>query len=429
MIDNKPGPEDFLTDLQVAIDGIDQNVIQELVVDEVTMTESLLTPGLQTTMSVQSRNNSVPVKDLSKFANRDVTIRAQRPIITALYGDKKRPDGRSYVDTLLTTQRIYRLTNRRPSNYQLENFQLEMCDPSLLVDAKTYVNKSWGNCETPSDIVRDVLRQCVGTTNVNIEDNVGPRKNYFSNGIHPFQVITQQEEMALAEGKLDPSLVHFMTYQNENSESVPTHNFRSLTKMAKQTESFRFFYSGKNSNPYNYAIPEEIMTYSFPCDFDTLSDILNGIDINGDKYSSIITINPQTSAISSFGSQKDQLPMSTPCGYSPLYAITNLGSALNGCDNINSEAYLPRRKARMGLLEQDKIALRMVVPWNPNLNAGRVIDVQIPNTNPDVKDDRDKWNFGSGKYLIVNLTHNIKLGGLGTTTLECVSNTVAAGVQ
>jgi hypothetical protein len=428
MSEVKPGPQDFLTNLQVSIDGIDPEVIQELVINEVTMTESLLTPGLQTTLSVQSKINNETVKDLSKFANKDFTIFAQRPIISALYGDKSRPDGNEYVDALLTTQRVYRLTNRKISNYQLEDFQLELCDPSLLVDAKTYVNKSW-ECETPANIVRDILRNCIGASSLNIEDNVGPRKMYFPNGIHPFQAITQQEEMALAGGKLDPSLVHFMTYQNARSESVPTHNFRSLTQMAQQAESFRFFYSGKNTNAYNYALPEEIMMYTFPCDFDTLSDILNGIDINGVNYSSIIEINPSTAAISAYLAQHGATPLDSSCGYSPLYAITNLGSALNDCSNINSEAYLPRRKARMGLLEQDKVALRMTVPWNPNLNAGRVIQVDIPNTNPNATDQKDQWNFGSGKYLISNLTHNIKMGGLGTTTIECVSNTVAAGVQ
>ncbi len=419
MEDNKPGPEDFLTNLQVQIDGVPDALIQEFSVNEVSMTESLLTPGLQTTITVQSKVNTEEAKDLSKFANREVTIAARRPIITKLFPD------RNYVDSLLTTQRIYRLSGRKLFNYQLEEFRLELCDPSLLVDAKTWVKKSW-DCKTPSEIVADVLKQCVGTTEVNIEDT-GPRKMYFATGLHPFQVITQQEEMALAGGRIDPSLLHFMTYQNENRDNKPTHNFRSLTKMAQQRPSFEFFYSGKNTNAYNYAVPQEIMQYSFPCDFDTLSDILNGQDINGDEYSQITMFNPNKSTSSVFTSKTGVTPASSPCGDPPWFGITNLGSGESDCKTINSEAYLPIRKARMGLLEQDKVALRMVVPWNPNLSAGRVIDIKIPNTNPGAKEN-SKWNYGSGKYLIVSMTHNIKMGGLGTTTLECVADTVANGV-
>jgi hypothetical protein len=428
MTNNDPGPSEFLTDLTVSIDGISSDLVDEFIINEVTMTESLLTPGLQTTLFVQNRINTKVVKNLNDFNDKDVTIRATRPIISEFYNKEQRPDGKAYVDFLQTTQRIYRLSNRKLINYQVEEFQLELCDPSLLVDANTYMEKSW-DCETPTKIVTDILKSCIGANSLNVEDNVGPRKKYLATNIHPFQAITQQEEMALAGGKLDPSLIHFMTYQNDRSESIPTHNFRSLTKMALQNEVFEFYYSGKNSNPYNYALPSEIMTYSFPCDFDALSDILNGIDIDGKNYSSITGINPTTAQVSMFSADTGNVPADTPCGRPPLYMVTNLGSAINPCSNIDSEAYLPRRKARMGLLEQDKIALRMIVPFNPNLNAGRVIYVKIPNTNPDVKDDKDKLNFGSGKYLIANLTHNIKLGGLGTTTLECVSNTVAAGVQ
>lgn len=425
---NKPNPEQFLTDLQVSMDGVDPILLNEITVNEVTMTESLLTPGLQTTISVQSATNTEFVKNLSRFNNRNATISAKRPIIDDLYGDRTRPDGLPYVSGMETTQRIYRLSNRKLINYNLEEFRLELCDPSLLADASTFVTKSWG-CGSPAEVVRDVLKNCVGTTNVDIEDNVGPRKKYFANGIHPFQVITQQEEMALAGGKLDPSLVHFMTYQNRRSESVPTHNFRSLTNMALQNEVFEFFYSGKNSNPYNYAIPSEIMTYSFPCDFDTLSDILNGINIIGEKYSSVSGINPATAAIGSFSSETGKTPFSSPCGMPPLYSMTNLGSDTDGCTSIDPGSYLPRRKARMGLLDQDKVALRITVPWNPNLNVGRVIYVKIPNTNPNYKGEENRWHFGTGRYMIASMTHNIKLGGFGTTTLDCVSNTVAVGVQ
>ena len=424
----QPGPEDFLTNLKVQIDGIDMGLIDELTVNEVTMTESLLTPGLQTKISVHSRVNTEKVKNLNNFANKDVVIYADRPIIAALYGSSKRPDGHNYVDRLEVKQRIYRLSNRKLINYQVEQFNLELCDPSLLVDAKTYVTKSW-ECQTPTTIVTDILKNCIGASSLNIEE-VGPKKKYFSPGIHPFQAITQQEEMALAEGKIDPSLVHFMTYQNDKSiENTPTHNFRSLTRMAKQPNVFDFFYSGKNSTSYNYALPSEIMTYTFPCDFDTLSDLLNSIDINGDNYSSIAGINVTTAQIGNFAAKYGNTITSSACGNPPWFSMTNLGSSPDGCSTINPESYLPIRKARMGLLEQDKIAIRLTVPWNPNLNAGRMIYIEIPNASPDKKTEQDNFNFGTGRYLIVNLTHNIKLGGLGTTTIECVSNTVAAGVQ
>lgn len=424
----KAGPAEYLTDMVMSVAGIDGNVLDEITVTEVNMTESLMTPGLQTSITVQSKTNTARVKNLNEFYNRDVTISLKRPIISVLYGDKTRPDGAAYVDGMTATQRIYRLSKREQTNYEVEEFTLDACDPSLLSDAKTYVTKSW-KCSTPDKIVGDILRDCIGATSVDIEGDVGPRKNYFSVGLHPFQAITQQEEMALAGNKLDPSFVHFMTYQTSRSENVPTHNFKSLTKMAKSPEVFEFYYSGKAATPLNYAMPHDIMTYTFPCDFDVLSDILNGVDETGVALSQIHMINPDFSSIGVFSTVPGMVPTSTKCGMPPWFGLTNLGSASDDCQDIASEKYLPRRKARMGLLEQDKIALRMIVPWNPNLNVGRVIYVKFPNSNPDAKDDADKYNFGTGRYLIANLTHNIRLGGFGTTTVECVFNSVAVGAQ
>ncbi len=73
----------------------------------------------------------------------------------------------------------------------------------------------------------------------------------------------------------------------------------------------------------------------------------------------------------------------------------------------------------MNLLESDKIALRITVPWNPELHAGEIIKLTLKNKN-----DPDQLNYGSGEYLIVSMTHNIRRGGFGTTTMDCVSKTV-----
>lgn len=430
----KPGSDEYLTDMTVFINNVNEELLEELTVNEVNLTESLLTPGLQTSITIQSRVNPDRTKNLNGFYNRDVTIEAVRPIIKTLYGDKTRPDGLSYVDTLRTDQRIYRLSKRERVNYEVEEFTLDACDPSLLSDAQTYVSKTW-DCMTPDEIVSDILRDCLGVSSMEIEGDVGPRKKYFATGLHPFQAITQQEEMALVgnrmkDNQFDPSFVHYMTYQNSNSENIPTHNFKSLTRMAISPEVFEFFYSGKASTPLNYAMPEDIMTFTFPCDFDVLSDILNGVDPNGTSMSQIQMINPAISAISTFSSVVGSMPTNNKCGNPPWFGITNLGSSVSACSDISSEKYLPRRKARMGLLEQDKIALRMIVPFNPNLNVGRTIMAKFPNTNPNSKDYEDnQYTYGTGKYLIVNLTHNLKLGGFGTTTIECVYNSVALGVQ
>jgi hypothetical protein len=67
--------------------------------------------------------------------------------------------------------------------------------------------------------------------------------------------------------------------------------------------------------------------------------------------------------------------------------------------------------------------LRLTVPWYPELHAGKVIHIELQN-----KVENTLLNYGSGDYLIVSLTHNIKRGGMATTTMDCVSTTVGEGV-
>jgi hypothetical protein len=254
-------------------------------------------------------------------------------------------------------------------------------------------------------------------------ESCDPARDYMAENIHPFQVVAQQANVALAEGN-DPSFLHFMTYKN-----LGTHHFQSLRKLSKKKPVIRLSYS-ENGNLSGYADPRNIMTYSFPCDFDLLSDILNGIGPNGADISSFAAFNPKMKMFNLFGSQV------IGCGIGSAVlkaAMSNMGSAQqqNACPDY-SQFYLLKRQARMGLLEQDKIALRLTVPFNPILHVGEIIRVELYNKEIEYRDrdrlQKDNLNYGSGDYLIMSMTHNIKQGGFGTTTMDCVSQTVGQGV-
>jgi hypothetical protein len=401
----------YSTNFGVFIDT-DENVRTEVTVVEVTLTESLLTPGLQTKVKVASKVLMDESKNLNDFYAKNIYIEANRPIINEYFSS-------SDINwQFKTSQLVYRLSNRENHTYPVETFTLDACDPSLIEDAKTWVSKSWG-CTAPSQVVRDVMRQCLNLTSeqMDIENAVKPRP-YIAENIHPFQIINQQAEVALNAEKLDPSFVHFMTYQNKDGKHIPTHNFKSLTKMAQKRSMFTFTYSHKAGADANYANPTDIIKYSFPCDFDLLSDTLNGYDENGDNINSLITINPYNASSSIYGKGF------TRCGGTSASTVTNKGTAQaqDTCET-NVEEHLLKRRPRMSLLEQDKIAIRLTVPFAPFLNAGKMISVKIPNPK------NEGFLFGTGDYLIVSMTHKLTHGGYGVTMLDCVANTVAVGVQ
>jgi hypothetical protein len=404
MPSNLPSPAELLASMEIdfAITNGREFNMSDFTEFEVMLGESLLTPGLQTSVSVNSYMHSIPIKDLDMFKNSVLRIKINRPILEKF----------NIATGMEVIQRIYRLENRSMMNPNVETFTLRACDETLLNDGLTTVSKSW-KCTSPSEIARYVLFSCAGAQSLDIE-SCGPSRDYLAENIHPFQVVAQQLNVSLAEGD-DPSFLHYMTYQKYG-----THHFRSLKSLTKQSPIITYFYSETGASS-GYADPRGIITHSFPCDFDLLSDILNGVDASGRDINSLIVFNPVNKMFSLVGNQ------TVGCGIGggvTKMAQTNQGTAenQNSC-NSSVEKYLLKRQARMSLLEKDKIALRITVPWNPELNVGKVIAVDLVN-----KLDKKIPNYGSGTYLIMSMFHNIKRGGYAVTTMDCVSTTVGGGV-
>lgn len=395
--------EASITKMLVGFDVPDSD-LEQFTPMEVNLTESLLTPGLQTSVRVHSyiHEFSKGIKNHDNFKGKNVTINLNRPILSAF----------GINPEMNIKQQVYRIENRAFINNNVEEFFINACDPSLLIDAATLVSKLW-KCTTPSAVVQDVLTNCAGARSPQVESSCCPR-DYQAENIHPFQVVAQQGNAALADGN-DPSFVHYMTYENYG-----THHFKSLNKLCRQAPvmTYRFSETGAISG---YANPSAIMTHSFPCDFDLLSDILNGLGPNGSPINSFASFNPLFNMVEMFGNT------AKGCGLGSAIlslAMSNAASAQqqNACPDY-SQFYMLKRQARMGLLEQDKIALRLTVPWNTLLNAGKIIKVELYN-----KELQGQLLYGSGDYLIVNITHSVRRNSLSTITMDCVSKTVGQGI-
>ena len=381
----------------------------DLTPKEITLTESLLTPGLQTSVSFQSYSHNTLIKNLDDFKTSIADIKIIKPALSE-YG---------YPNEMEISTRIYRMDNRNLITNRVEEFTLHGCDDTLLNDARNLVSKSW-KCVSPSAVVNEVLSTCVGAKTKDVEFS-GNGRDYIAENIHPFQVISQQADVALAES-VDPSFIHYMTYENfTRGDPRGTHHFRSLRSLTAPTSGVARFFTQEMGSLAGFGHPESIQSYSFPCDFDYLSDLLNGTDDDGSLMSSIVTINPMLKQNSLLGNK------TVGCGNGKgkyMTSLTNFNSAKDqdSC-NIDVEKHLLLRQARMSLLEEDKINLRLTVPWNPVLHAGKIIEVYFHSYGTERFD-----NFGTGYYLIHSLTHNIKNGGYGTTTMDCVSRSVGGGI-
>lgn len=385
---------DGSTILAISIEGVPDSYMYESSIVSVTLVESLLTPSIHTTVEIQDSIYWAPegsVKDLNIFKGKTLNLNLYKKDIDA---------------ELISSQIIYRIDNRKLMNMQIETYNMHAVDSGALINSKNRVAKQWVG-KSPTAVVTEIL-DGIGAKYNPLETSTPPR-NYSATNIHPYQVISEQAEVSIANG-VDPSFIHFMTFENVTG----THNFKSLANMARKGPMAEYIWNEKGTNEAGFANPWSIMSFEFPCDFDLLSDLMNGVG-----NSSSIIENIQTGAISQFGSQ--QRTTGIGAGLS-VYALSDLGSS-DGF-NVNVEKYLHLRRARMSLLEQDKIGLRMTVPFNPNLHAGNVIKASFLSKDEQTLGQPE---YGSGEYLICSLSHSYKAGGFGTTTVDCVSETVAAG--
>lgn len=376
-----------------------------ITVKEINIIESITSPVAHVVAVLQSAIYDPPGKNFDQFKNKTMNFR--------LVG-KGGYAGFDYSINLKT----YRLDNRAMVQNNISNVEemsFHAIDETVLEDAKCLVSKSW-KCTKPSEIVSNVLDQCLQAEDT-VVDSADPARDYIAENIHPFQVIAQQANVAL-DGD-DPSFLHFMTINEQTGKGV--HHFQSLKKLCKESAVKNYKFAEATTS--GYEDKTSVINFTFPCDFDYLSDLLNGLDENGKNQNSLATIDQVFKMVMMKVSGGD----SCDCGlgqsnYKVAQSNQSTAEQRNSC-NLDVESHLLKRQARMGLLERDKIALRITVPWDPTLHAGKVIKFEWKNKNDNQSDV-----YGYGDYLISSLMHNIRMGGYSTTTMDCVATTVGQGI-
>jgi len=381
----------------------------DVTVKEVIIGESLLNPSAHAVVTLQTAMYFRPI-DWNYFRCKPITINI-------------RDNRQNSTRTMTVNQQIYRCDNRHFSTTnsgQVEELTLHSVDESILTDAETIMEKSW-QCSTPAAVVREAMSK-LNVQSLRMNNSTGPGRPYVAESIHPLQVIQQQANVALYNGN-DPSFLHYMTIDERTGVNI--HNFQPLTELMNSSRQPYQLYasdlgvSGKKSfsDQAQYDIASRTaVTFNFPCDYDVLSDILNGVNCDGKNMNDVRTFNLASGDISSAMGAITQAA-------NIFKSLTNLGTAeqQNNCET-NVEKYLHTRQARMGMLEKDKIALRITIPWTPSLHVGQQIYFNWSN-----RYDETFPQYGSGKYLILHMTHNIQYGGYATTTLDCIANTFGKG--
>ena len=382
--------------------------LADVTVKEVVIGESLLNPSAHAMVTLQSAMYFRPT-NWNAFRCQPISINIK---------DNRLNSSRR----MLVNQHVYRCENRHftvSNSGSVEELTLHTIDESILKDAETIMEKSW-KCSTPSAVVKEAMDK-MGVTEFTMNESTGPGRPYVAESIHPLQVIQQQANVALYNGN-DPSFLHYMTI--DSNSGINVHKFLPLTQLMHDSNDVYDIYGSdvgitggrgfadQSDYDENQRALRTAVTFNFPCDYDVLSDLLNGVNCNGMNMNDVRTFNlssGSTSSVSGIMSQAANI----------FKSLTMAGTAeqQNSCETL-VEKYLHTRQARMGMLERDKIALRITIPWTPSLHVGQQINFHWQNRYKE-----DYPQYGSGRYLILHMTHNIQYGGYAVTNLDCIANT------
>lgn len=388
------------------------NIFGELSLNDVYVYESLLSPMPTITLKVTDTTHLI--KNLYNWKMKgnqppNVKINLLNPYIEDTL---KR-------NLLIDNMKIYRIDGRKPINYHTEEFNIHIIHGTAFNNQIARMSDYYKKTEL-SRIVEDAF-QSLGVTSASEAEKTEIIRNYMSNNQHPFQVISEIADMSMI-GNRAPFL-HYMTLEN----IVGKHYFKSLNSLVvknKVTGTYKYNEKGFNKqlvDPYN------IMSYEFPCDFDTLLDLSGGIVHNYDLYKdhkpSMVSINPFDSEVylvdgKSHGSRTTQ-------GFGGVLntgAWSNINMFEDSKGGIADqpsqvEKYLHRRSEILSFLHRERVDLKITIPFTPERHVGDKINVEFFSKRIGNGDQKD---FGSGEYLVVHMTHNIKVGAYGTSTLECI---------
>ena len=335
--------------------------------------------------------------------------------------------------------RVYKIGRRSPSgNMNNEYYTLYFCSEELFLSEQIKVTKSFGRSKI-SDIVSNILTETlqVDPTKINVIENTTGVYNFIVPRLKPLETISWLSTYARPENGVGSDMLFF-----ENRDGF---NFRSLQSIYSDKVYATYNYQQKNLNINDATDPQQkattVIDYEFIKTYDALGDTSSGTYANR-----LITIDPLTryykvtdfdyseyqSEATSLNGQPVITPSANRLGITQNQAydavtkllISNANQAQNQyiqnapgsvAGDIFAETYIPNRTAQIALANYT--LLKIMVPGDPGLSAGRVINFNLYSLKPtDKQKDADK--FYSGKYLVVAVRHIIDDAGSYITVME-----------
>jgi hypothetical protein len=331
--------------------------------------------------------------------------------------------------------RIYKIDTIKPvGNITSEIYKLYFCSEELVLSEQNKICKSFKGRKI-SDMVKFILtdrstsgKLQIQSNKVTIEDTTGVY-DFVIPIMKPFEAISWLS--TYARPSAFPESADMLFYQNRDGFF-----FKSLQSMYGTKVFAKYNYIPKNLP--DTTIKEKIFSildYEIVKPYDVISNINTGVYANKVITVDTLTRRYYTKNMNNAISQRKKLnvsdvlsPMSNRLGISQDQSYDAcLKMYVTNSNQVDFEYF----KQRQGSIEKDIFAekyvtnrtidissldhtrIKFVVPGNPTLKVGTVVELNIPKLNPTDKTNNALY---SGKYLITAIRHLIE----SPTVYKCI---------
>jgi len=353
------------------------------------------------------------------------------------------------------TFRVFSVSDRYLTKDHNENYILNFCSEELVLSEQYKISKSYPNKKI-SDIVKDI---CYNKLKIKpeklLESNIEETKgvtNYVVPTLKPFEAINWLCTRAISNNsktKGSPYLFY---------ENLYGYNFKSLQSLYDTPIYKTYKYEPKNLNMPNDQRTQNmdlelvnVLSYEMISNFDSLKSINYGAFANRliavDPVRHTYTVNDfnllnyftyDTIKLNTFPpmtNAENRLGQTVNTTYDAVLKLstTNTGqTSLNSyikakqpsIKDVNIETSIPHRTSQLAL--NSTIRYRIVVPGDPLLTIGTVIEFLIPEARTAEDNSRIDDIYYSGKFLITAIRHKIDQENKYVTIMEISKESLKA---
>lgn len=328
--------------------------------------------------------------------------------------------------------RIYKTTDRSPSNDSGQKYLLHFCSDEMISSNMILVSKAYKSAKI-RDIVSDILVKELGVDENRIAtlENTSGSFDFVIPNYRPFEAI----QWAASRGYDQKKFCYFFF---ENKDGF---NLASLQTLIKQKPYKTLKYELKNIDPDPSVNKDSIDNFQIVNDFDMLTSISNGsfssrllsVDLFTQKFENLdyTLLNAEAQQnllnkykpVNSFKNSKDESLFTASNSFFRTYVAIN-DTASEKSNDI--KYWMLPRAMHISLLNHFKI--QITIPGDVALKAGDVVEYEFPMFESAKTGGKKLDKARTGKYLVASINHKLSNDSRFESVVELVADSFSEAI-